>query len=167
MIMTRTTYILAAGSALALAVLTGAYVAGKRAGETQVMALWSEAAKGHAEATARLHADHRDAEQRWSEQLRATTDELHAQILATEQAAADTIDDLRNGTIQLQERFRACSAAARVPDAASPARSDDAPDAGGLSDADAQFLVRLSATADQVARQLTACQAYVRSITQE
>lgn len=165
MIMTRTLYLVAAGAALALVVNVATFYAGKRAGETRIQAQWNEAVRVQAEARAQQQAEHRDAERRWEEQLRETTDELHAKLVDLEAQASNTIDDLRAGNLRLQERFRACTATAAVPDAAGATSRNDAPDAGGLSESDALFLVRLAATADQVARQLSACQAYVRSIT--
>lgn len=67
------------------------------------------------------------------------------------------------GELRLRDGLRCPAAAARVPDPAPAAGSGDAAEAGGLSRADEEVLVRLAADADTVARQLTACQATVRA----
>lgn len=69
-----------------------------------------------------------------------------------------TIADLRAGNVQLRDRFTC-----RVPDPAAGAGGSDEAPQGGLLPADAEFLVSLAAEADEVARQLAACQAVVRS----
>jgi hypothetical protein len=75
-----------------------------------------------------------------------------------------TIADLRAGSLRLRDHFT-CSAGSdkRLPDVAATAGKRDAARQGGLQQADAEFLVRLASDADQVARQLQACQAVVRS----
>lgn len=74
-------------------------------------------------------------------------------------AAADTVlAGVADGTYVLRDRFR-CQAprpAAETP--AGPAVSGGA-EGAGLSGEDVQFLVRFAAEADDVVRQLTACQA--------
>lgn len=63
---------------------------------------------------------------------------------------------------RLRQRFR-CPAG-EAGSAGAAAGGDAAPE-GGLLDSDVEFLLRLGAEADDVVRQLTLCQDYVRTIT--
>ncbi len=155
------------GALAALALIMIVYQSGKSAGEDSVRAEWRAAERQYANAAAAILEQHRETERLWSQRLQETTDELYARLSAVEADANDTIAGLRTGNLQLRERFRACSTAtARVPDAATPASVDHDAGTGGLSQPDAQFLVRLAARADRAVSQLSACQAYVRSITE-
>jgi prophage endopeptidase len=71
-----------------------------------------------------------------------------------------TIADLRAGTLRLRDKFR-CKAS--LPGSSAAASGSDAASTGGLSDQDAEFLVREASRADAVVGQLTACQAVVKS----
>lgn len=82
----------------------------------------------------------------------------HAQADVAAVGAARDAGDLR-----LRDGLRCPAATAGVPDPAPAAGGGDAAEAGGLSRADEDLLVRLAADADTVARQLTACQATVRA----
>ena len=71
---------------------------------------------------------------------------------------------IHDGSKRVRDKFR-CPAPAKRPDpvpTASPAPGggDEAPQ-GGLQPADAEFLVRLGHEANDVVRQLTACQDYI------
>lgn len=106
----------------------------------------------------------REAERQHIEQL-ARIDQEHQETLRHAKAEAErTIADLRAGNIRLRERFT-CPAPAGdgVPEAAAGSGRRDARASGGLSTEDAEFLLRLAAEADEVTRQLQACQAVVRS----
>jgi len=65
------------------------------------------------------------------------------------------IRDLRAGRVRVREALRCPS---RVPEAAGSAGPDHGASEGGLSDKDAEFLIRLASEADAAARRLTACQ---------
>lgn len=106
----------------------------------------------------------RREEQGKAETLRA----IDKQTLQDKQNEIDsrdrTIADLHAGTVRLRDRFT-CAAASdqRVPSAAATTGQRDAASAGGLQEEDGVFLVSESSRADQVARQLQACQAVVRA----
>lgn len=72
------------------------------------------------------------------------------------------IAGLRSGTVRLREHFT-CPAVAGVPQTPAGAGASDGTEAGGLSREDAEFLVREAGRADDVVRQLTACQAILKS----
>ncbi len=79
------------------------------------------------------------------------TEKEHAQAEIARLSAG-----LAAGDIKLRQRFTCPS---HVPEtAAGPGRRDEAGQAG-LSNADAEFLVRFAGSADAAAQQLTACQA--------
>lgn len=81
------------------------------------------------------------------------------------QAESDrTIADLRAGSVSLRQRFTCPPAAPAggMPKATTGTGQRDAASEGGLRSADAEFLVQLADRADQVTRQLEACQAVIR-----
>ena len=148
-----------------LGLMYGMYNAGHKAGSDQVMVQWQDAQQESAAAAAAILQHYRLIEQQWADNNRRVTDELHAQLLASQAAADSTIADLRSGNVQLRQRFRSCSTTG-VSDASTSGSGDDAAGGGGLSNADAEFLVRLAERADQAVSQLSACQAYVNTISQ-
>jgi hypothetical protein len=76
-------------------------------------------------------------------------------------AERDTlIAELRGGSVRLRERFTCPPRVSR--DSTAAAGSHEAPQ-GGLSGADAEFLIRLASEADEAAKQLTACQDTIRT----
>lgn len=77
-------------------------------------------------------------------------------------AAADSVlAGVRDGTYVLRDKFR-CPARPAGQIATGAGSRDDA-EGAGLSDTDVQFLVRFAAEADDVVRQLTACQAVIEA----
>lgn len=72
------------------------------------------------------------------------------------------IADLRAGALRLRPRFQ-CPARQQAAPAGTAAAGSDGGAQAGLSGADAEFLVREASRADEVARQLTACQAVIRA----
>lgn len=113
------------------------------------------------------------------DEARATEQRHAAEMAAAAQSYIDerergfeerdrTIADLRAGELRLRDRFQcpATGAAGRpagVPQAGGAAGGSHAAAPGGLSRADAEFLVRFASEADDVAGQLAACQAVVRA----
>lgn len=73
-----------------------------------------------------------------------------------------TISDLRAGTRRVRDRFK-CPAGQPTAGSGTPAAGGHGGAQAGLSDNDAEFLVREASRADEVVRQLTACQAVIRS----
>lgn len=98
----------------------------------------------------------RATEHRQSAAFSATLAQLK-QEQAHAQAESDrTVADLRAGRLRVRDHF---TCPARVPETPTGAPGSDGAGEGGLSDADAEFLVRLAADADATAQRLTACQA--------
>ena len=93
--------------------------------------------------------------------IAAATDKLK-QDNADARAKADrTIADLRAGALRVQPRFK-CPAR-HLP--GTPAGSEGSQPAGegGLSDQDAEFLIRFASGADAAVNQLTACQSILKA----
>lgn len=108
-------------------------------------------------ATAKAADAARRSERLQTEAIAAATDKLTKENDHARETVAALTADLRSGAIRLRDRFT-CPAAARVPGAAANPRGSDEAAAGGLLAEDAQFFVSEAGRADEVARQLTACQ---------
>lgn len=109
-------------------------------------------------ATAKAETAARESERKQAAAILAATDKLTKENDHARETVAALTADLRSGALKLRERF---TCPARVPGAAaSPGVGDEAA-AGGLSGEDAEFLVSEASRADEVARQLTACQAII------
>jgi hypothetical protein len=134
---------------------------------------------------AMLKAEHRevlvDLDRQHREKLQTMTDEVRA----TERAHVDAMAALdarynqemtdakretetlaaavRAGELRLRNRFTcpSTSASAGVPAAGTGSSVNPATASGGLRNEDAELLIRLAAEADDVVRQLTACQAII------
>lgn len=104
--------------------------------------------------------DARDVERRHAADMTALEAQLTKENTDALVARDNLIADLRADRVRVRERFTCPKQAATA--GASPARSDD-PAQGGLSSADAELLLRIGAEADDVVRQLTTCQAVIRS----
>lgn len=78
-------------------------------------------------------------------------------------AAADNVlAGVADGTYVLRDRFR-CPASRPAGEIAAGPSGRDGAEGAGLSDTDVQFFVRFAADADDVVRQLTACQAVIEA----
>lgn len=126
-------------------------------GEDRVQARWDDAEAGYRAAAAAHAAEVATLESRW----RADYDSAVARLTKENTDAIAERDgliaDLRDGTVRLRDKFRCQDR--RVADPAGTAAGSDGSEGGGLSLEDASFLIRESNRADDVARQLTACQA--------
>lgn len=104
----------------------------------------------------------READQAHAQAI-AELDAKYQQEIADAQANAErTIADLRSGALVLRKRLAAGECPAEHHSRPAGGRDDRA--ATGLRVEDAEFLVRESQRADQNTRQLSACQAYVRTL---
>lgn len=148
-----------------VAVMCGTFVVGfqrgEREGEAKVQAAEAKARVQRAEdqsaaaqSQARAVQAARAAERAEAAQQAAVAAQLIEDNAHALQARDRTIAALRTGHLRLRERF-----ACRVPAAPAVPGGSDAQAAGGLQSADAEFLVRFAADADDTARQLAACQA--------
>lgn len=93
----------------------------------------------------------------------ATIDAQHTEELTNAKRETDAaLAAVRSGELRLRNRFT-CDAAAGdgVPATGASAGVDRAGEGSGLQREDAEFLVRLAAEADDVVRQLRACQAVI------
>lgn len=134
------------------------------AGRTSVQTRWDRATAQAAENAKRLAGEYRLKERGWAGELQQAQDTLFAAQQATTSEVDRALTDVRADNLRLRERFRACERRVSTDTAASG--SDDAAGEGGLSEQDQEFLVRIAGEADHLAHQLTACQAYVRSVAQ-
>lgn len=145
--------------------LTGtAYVKGRAAAAQKFNLQLSMISLEHTKQLAAMEASARSKEQALVQQVAAIAYQ-HEEQLKDEQNKSDAvIAGLRAGTVQLRKRF-ACDAGSSggVPGAAASATSGDATAGRGLQGADAEFLVREAAAADEVVLQLQACQAVVHA----
>jgi len=111
------------------------------------------------------HAEQTVAWERRSAELVAAADSAYKKGIEDGKKSLDAdVAAIHDGSKRVRDKFR-CPAPAKRPDpvpTASPApgSGDEAPQ-GGLQPADAEFLVRLGHEANDVVRQLTACQDYI------
>lgn len=158
------------GVAVVLFVLWACYnrgVTGERARLTALHdAELSKLREGHALALADAEGNAR-AKEHAAQQAIADIDREHTERAAHAKQQADAvIADLRAGTRRLRFQCPAPTAAgAGMPGTTASAGVGDAAAAGGLQPEDAGFLVREAERADQIAHQLQACQAIVRTYT--
>lgn len=126
-------------------------------GEDRVQAEWDKAEAGYAAAAA-AHAAHvQTIEARWRSDFDAAVARLNKENTDAIAERDGLLADLRAGNLRLRDKFRCPSGG--VSGTAGSAAGGDGPEGGVLSVEDQTFLVRLGAEADDVARQLTACQA--------
>lgn len=144
------------------------YAAGYGAAEARYTA---EIDRREREAAAAMQAAKdaaRATEQRQAQQMADAARDYIAEREKGFEERDRTIADLRAGERRLRDRFQcpasgAAGGSAGLPGAGRAAGGSDAPAPGGLSRADAEFLVRFAGEADDVAGQLAACQAVVRA----
>lgn len=128
-----------------------------RAGVGAERARWEAAA-----AQERIQAEQaaRAIEQRHAQELSKITTGLIAERNKGYEERDATIAGLRAGSLRLRDKFR-CPA--ETAGAGPTAAGGDAAERTVLSREDQEFLVRLGSEADDVVRQLTACQGVVRA----
>lgn len=94
------------------------------------------------------------------------TDETRRRLEREKQFAA-AVDGLRAGALRVRPRLQ-CPGRPAASSGSGPGHDDPAPrpgDAFGLSESDAEFLLRIGAEADAVSGRLAQCQHYVRTVT--
>lgn len=126
-------------------------------GEDRVQARWDAAEARYVAAAAAHAVEVKTIEARWRSDFAAAVARLTKENTDALAERDGLLADLRAGNVRLRDKFRCPDR--RLPAAPGPAAGSDGAEGGGLSVTDAQFLVRLGAEADDVARQLTACQA--------
>ena len=135
---------------------------GVSTGRAQVQAQWEIERAANAITVAALEKRYREQEKRWARENQQLADELHRVVGGTVADLEATLSDVRDDNLRLREQFRGCQS--RVPGTPSTPSSDDGARQGGLSYADEEFLIRISAEADVLVHKLTACQAYVSAL---
>lgn len=118
----------------------------------------------HAQAMADATEAMRKQERQHADAM-AALDAQKTRELENEKAIADaTIADLRADAIRVRDKFTCGTASATAAGQAGGTTSmGDARANGGLQAADAEFLLREAARADEVTLQLQACQAIIRA----
>lgn len=119
----------------------------------------------HAKQLADVQAEQREKEQANQENM-TVIDEKHQKEMNDEITSRDsTIAGLRSGAIGLRDKFTSCQRSAHSAAGAFSIAtgSSDAAASIELRNEDAEFLIRLGTEADQVADQLRACQAIIKS----
>ena len=109
----------------------------------------------------------RVAEQKSAQQVSEIESKLHEQNIQASTSQTKLINDIRSGTVGLYERFTCPSTTSdnsnnSVPKSATSLSGDNAASKRGLQREDAEFLISESNRADQVVRQLSACQALLK-----
>lgn len=87
-----------------------------------------------------------------------------AEVKKIEKSKDSIISELRSGNLKLRQRFqgsRTCPAESGNTDSSS---NSHAAGGGGLSNADAEFLIRFAGQCDATARQLKSAQDYIKSL---
>jgi hypothetical protein len=157
---------------VAFALAFGCYEFGVHVEHARRVAEIAQLKQQYADSLAAANKARADAEQaaRDTEAQRvadmAALDAKYQKELSDAKTVSDrTIADLRAGTLRLRERFTCNAGSGSVPStgqAGASAGNADAAGAGGLRQADADFLVRLADRADQCAITVKALQDVVR-----
>ena len=104
----------------------------------------------------------REAEQKAAWKVSEIESKLHEQNTKASADQAKLLNDVRSGTVSLRDRFtcpNTTDSGNSVPTVTASASIDNATEKRGLQREDAEFLVQLAGQADEVTRQLSACQA--------
>lgn len=112
-------------------------------------------------ANAKADREAREAERAHTEEIDRIAVNLIEERNRGFQERDKIIADLRAGTVRMRSRFKCPAVRPAAPGAATAGSDGGTP--AGLSDADAEFLIRESARSDEIVRQLTACQAVIRA----
>ncbi len=150
----------------------GAYMHGYATAADHWKVIVADMSKQAADADAKNADELADARERVLEYERHTVarmaviDHQHQEDMRNAQIISErTIAGLRDGTIRLRDKFTACqrSGSSNMPAATTSTSIGDGVASIQLQQADADLLVRIAGSADQVADQLRACQAVVRA----
>jgi hypothetical protein len=152
---------------IAFAVIAGllgaGYVTGTRVANLQWQGKWSARDAADNEARTLASENARKDEQQAAENA-AAIDKAYQQGAAHAKANADRIiADLHTGALKLRQSLTCTISGADLSNTNSATRISDAARTCGLSNADAEFLIRFAERADQVALQLRAAQAFIQA----
>ena len=156
--MIRAAIIAAAGAAL----VAGLYSIGYRAGSNAVGYEWEKDKLSRTHSLLAQEARHRATERKWGDALAQIIDAERAAQEASRHELESIIADRESGALVLRDRFRGCQR--ELSQTAGTTAVDDGASQAGLSPADENFLVQISAEADRLAVRLASCQGYVRGV---
>ena len=143
-----------AWAAVAVAVLlAGVWLHGRASGAESVRADWDAQEAVYAQQRAASAIAARDTEARWRAEYKAIAERFLAEQKEADEKYQSDIAGLRAGAVRVRDRL-ACPARSAEAPAVAGGAGDPGP--GGLLPADAEFLLREAARADEVARQLNA-----------
>lgn len=163
--------------AVILGALTGAFFFGVHTEGARRAAEVADLQRTHGEVLASMDRAHRsaladelqrraDLQAQHAQEMAALDERFTHEIETAKSRAAADLAAVRDGTVRVRDRFTCPADPGRPSGAAAdtgttPSVGDDAPPSG-LQAADAEFLLREAERADEVTRQLQACQAIVR-----
>lgn len=153
-----------AAGALALAICCGVLAIALSSARADLVAAKLELAELRAdiaEQAAEFERKAREQEQQYVEDFKLYAEEFRVGRRDANAQIDRLLGGLRDGTERLRGRFQ-CPPAAGVPQAAAGTGGGGGAEGAGLRREDAEFLVREAGRADDVVRQLTACQALLR-----
>jgi len=137
----------------ALVLVAGVWLHGRASGADSVRADWEAQEAVYAQQRAESAIAARNTEARWRAEYKAIAERFLAEQKVADEKYQNDLASLRAGSLRLRERF-ACPARSAEAPAVAGGAGDPGP--GGLLPADAEFLLREAARADEVARQLNA-----------
>lgn len=150
----------AAPYALVAGGLAAAYAIGYQSGSNEVAFEWEQDKLARAHKLIEQEARHRATERLWGNAVTKIIDWHNRAKEGTENEYQGIVAGLESGNNRLRDDLRGCRA--ELSEASGTTGVDDGASGGGLSEARQRMALRIGADADQVAHQLTACQAYVR-----
>ena len=137
----------------ALVLVAGVWLHGRASGAESVRADWDAQEAVYAQQRAASAIAARATEERWRAEYKAIAERFLAEQKVADEKYQSDLASLRAGSLRVRERF-ACPARSAEAPAFAGGAGDPGP--GGLLSADAEFLLREAARADEVARQLNA-----------
>jgi prophage endopeptidase len=160
-------YLAMALAAAALAAVC--YLTGRSDGRALERSEWTEQQNSDLrtanQALDAAHTRNRQVEQEKAEALSKVSAGYQKGLKDGESKKSAALDDLQSGALRLRVNLAGCEAigSATAKAAAGSVRRDGGAATGFLGQADSAFLVAEANRADDIARQLTACQAVVRA----
>ena len=149
---------------VAVVSIVGSYFAGVRSGAIKEELEWRKKQVDLNDEISGLRIKIRAQEDEHQEKIRSIE---YQYIKDDEQRNEDQdmlISALRDGNIKLREQFKKVTVCERVSKSPTPSGTDNAAGEKGLSNSDAEFLIRFAARCDKVAGKLSAAQSYIETI---
>lgn len=151
---------------VAVSTITGSYIAGSHAGKNKEALSWREKQVELGNEIAGLQAKLRDEEEAHETEIRAIEADYLAEEKKNREEQELIIDALRDGNIKLRDSLKKRPVCERVPTDTESPSGDYARAETGLSNDDAEFLIRFAGQCDEVVGQLTAAQEFIKTINE-